>query len=206
MATEFPECEFLGIDVAPLQPTTILPQNCSFELVNVLEGIPRPDSWFDYVRQRFLTSAIPADKWKPHIQECIRVCSSGGWVEIIETNGQIADGGPACENFNAWTTEAFKKRGMDINLIKNLEELLHEAGLTNVTKQVFTAPFGSWGGKAGELFADDYRIVNNSLQPLITSALGVPKEEVEKNGALMMEEFKSHQAYMNIYVYVGQKK
>jgi uncharacterized membrane protein YccC len=38
MATEFPECEFLGIDIVPLQPTTILPRNCSFELVNVLEG------------------------------------------------------------------------------------------------------------------------------------------------------------------------
>jgi hypothetical protein len=38
MAADFPECEFLGIDIAPLQPTTVLPQNCSFELVNVLEG------------------------------------------------------------------------------------------------------------------------------------------------------------------------
>jgi hypothetical protein len=38
MAAEFPECEFLGIDVSPLQPTTILPKNCSFELANVLEG------------------------------------------------------------------------------------------------------------------------------------------------------------------------
>jgi uncharacterized membrane protein YccC len=38
MATEFPECEFLGIDIVPLQPTTVLPRNCSFELANVLEG------------------------------------------------------------------------------------------------------------------------------------------------------------------------
>jgi uncharacterized membrane protein YccC len=38
MASDFPECEFLGIDIAPLQPTTVLPKNCSFELVNALEG------------------------------------------------------------------------------------------------------------------------------------------------------------------------
>jgi hypothetical protein len=38
MAAEFPECEFLGIDVSPLQPATVLPKSCSFELANVLEG------------------------------------------------------------------------------------------------------------------------------------------------------------------------
>jgi hypothetical protein len=38
MATEFPECEFLGIDIAPLQPTTVLPRNCSFEIANAFEG------------------------------------------------------------------------------------------------------------------------------------------------------------------------
>jgi hypothetical protein len=41
MAADFPECEFLGIDISPLQPTTVLPKNCSFELVNVLEGLYR---------------------------------------------------------------------------------------------------------------------------------------------------------------------
>jgi hypothetical protein len=172
----------------------------------IVIGIPRPDRWFDYVRQRFLTSAIPADKWLEHIQECVRVCASDGWVEFVETNGQIAGGGPACQNFNAWTTEGFKARGIDINLIKNLDKLMREAGLINVTKQVFIAPFGSWGGKAGELFAEDYRLVSGTVQPLITSTLGIPKEDVEKNGALMMKEFKSHRAYINIYVYIGQKQ
>jgi hypothetical protein len=38
MAADFPECHFLGVDIAPLQPTTVLPQNCSFELTNVLKG------------------------------------------------------------------------------------------------------------------------------------------------------------------------
>jgi hypothetical protein len=41
---------------------------------------------------------------------------------------------------------------------------------------------------------------------LFTSVFGVSKEEVERNTALMTEEFKSHQAYIEIYVYLGQKK
>jgi SAM-dependent methyltransferase len=206
MATEFPECEFLGIDIAPLQPTTILPRNCSFELVNVLEGIPKPDNYFDYVRQRFLTGAIPSAKWEQHIQECIRVCASDGWIEFVESNAVIVDGGPACQQFDTWLIEGFKTRGIDVNMAKNLDVLMRKAGLINVTKQTFTGPFGPWGGKAGELFAQDFKLASSSMQPLVTNVFGVPKEEVERNGALMQEEFKSHRAYMEIYVYLGQKQ
>jgi hypothetical protein len=143
-------------------------------------GIPKPNNYFDDVRQRFLAGAIPADKWKQHIQECTRVCTSGGWVEIIEANAQIADGGPACQQFNIWTTEGTKLRGIDLNMAQNLEGLMREAGLVNVTRQIFTAPFGSWGGRAGELFAEDYRLASSSIQPLVTSVFNISKEEVEK--------------------------
>jgi hypothetical protein len=169
-------------------------------------GIPRPDDWFDYVRQRLLAGAIPADKWKQHIQECARVCASGGWVEIMEMTGQIVDGGPACRQFNTWLVEGLKTRGIDPNMAQNLDELMREAGLTNVMKQTFIGRFGSWGGKAGELFAEDYRLLNDSLQPFFTNLFHVSKEEVERNTALMVKEFESHQAYLNIYVYLGQKQ
>jgi hypothetical protein len=169
-------------------------------------GIPKPDNYFDYVHQRLLIGGIFADKWKQHIQECARVCASDGWVEIIESDGHIINGGPACQKFNNWLVEGVKTRGIDVNMVKNLDELMREAGLINVTKQIFTAPFGSWGGRAGELFAENFRLVNSSFQPLFTSVFGVSKEEVERNTALMTEEFKSHQAYIEIYVYLGQKK
>jgi hypothetical protein len=168
-------------------------------------GIPRPDSWFDYVHQRLLVGAIPSNKWREHIRECIRVCASDGWVEIVETDGKIVDGGPASQQFNTWRIEGVKTRGVDVNMVQNLDGLMREEGLTNITKQTFTAPFGSWGGKAGELFAGNFKLLSSSAQPLITSVFNVPKEEVEKNCTLMMEEFESYQAYMTIYVYLGQK-
>jgi hypothetical protein len=169
-------------------------------------GIPKPDNWFDYIHHRFLIGAIPANKWKPYIQECVRVCASGGWVEIVEPCGQIAGGGPACQQFNTWMAEGGKARGIDPDMTNHLDELMRGAGLINVTRQTVKAPIGPWGGKAGELFSEDFRLLNLSLQPLFTNALGVPKEEVEKNGALMVEEFKSCQAYMDMRIYLGQKQ
>jgi hypothetical protein len=169
-------------------------------------GISKPDGWFDYVRQRFLVGGIPADKWKQHIQECARICTSGGWIEIIESDTQILNGGPACQQYNTWTARGFKTRGIDVNMAQNLDELMREVGIINVTKQIVNVPIGPWGGKAGELFAEDFKRISNALQPLVTSALGVPKEEVERNGALLVEEFESYQAYSPIYVYLGQKQ
>jgi hypothetical protein len=206
MAADFPECEFLGIDIAPLQPTTILPKNCSFEIANVLEGIQKPDNYFDYVHHRLLVSAIPADKWKQHIQECTRVCASGGWVEIIETDGQIINGGPACQQFSSWTTQALKTRGIDVYQMQNLDELMREAGLDHVTKQTIHIPIGPWGGKAGELFAQDLKLGSTSIQPFITAVFQTPKEEVERNNAQMLEEFNTYQAYTTACVYLGQKQ
>jgi ubiquinone/menaquinone biosynthesis C-methylase UbiE len=205
MATEFPECEFLCIDIFPLPPTTLLPRNCRFEQANVLEGIPRPDDWFDYVHQRFLVGAIPANQWKQHIQECTRICASDGWVEIIETSFQISDGGSACQQFNTWTTGGFRAYGIDLYRVQHLDELMHEAGLIHVTKQTVIAPIGPWRGETGELFAENYKLLSGSLQPYITNALGIPKEEIERNSALMMEEFKSHESYLEICIYFGQK-
>jgi ubiquinone/menaquinone biosynthesis C-methylase UbiE len=169
-------------------------------------GIPKPDNYFDYVHQRFMFGGIVKDKWKQHIQECARVCASDGWIEIIETTGQIVNGGPACQRFNNWLAEGVKTRNIDINMVPCLDELMREVGLINVTKQIIAIPFGPWGGRVGELFAEDFRLVNSSFQPLFTSVFNVSKEEVERNTALMMEEFKSHQAYFNICVYWCQKQ
>jgi ubiquinone/menaquinone biosynthesis C-methylase UbiE len=169
-------------------------------------GIPKPDRWFDYIHSRFLVGAIPADKWEQYIQECARVCASDGWVEVIESNGQLIGGGPACQQFNTWTTGGFKSRGIDVNLMQNLDELMLKAGLINVTKQTFIVPFGTWGGKAGELFAENYRLLSGSIQPLITNVFNVTKEEVERNCTLMVEEFKSHKAHVIMNVYLGQKQ
>jgi hypothetical protein len=105
-------------------------------------GIPRPDNYFDYVHHRLLVGDIPANKWKQHIQECVRICASGGWIEIIETAGQIVNGGPACQQFSTWLAEGLKTRGIDVDMMKNLDELMRGTGLINVTKQIFAAPIG----------------------------------------------------------------
>jgi SAM-dependent methyltransferase len=168
-------------------------------------GIPKPDGWFDYVHQRLLIAAIPKDAWQDHLRECARVCASGGWIELIETNAILVGSGPAGEQYNHWVRNSFLARDIDLLQADKLDVLLEEAGFINIEKIVYKFPLGRWGGRAGALFAEDFKLLNYSLKPLFTKVFNISDEVVEANVEQAMKELEEHQAYAEFYVYVAQK-
>ncbi|KAG0205334.1 hypothetical protein BGX28_003042 [Mortierella sp. GBA30] len=63
MAHEFPMADIYGVDISPLYPipetsSKEVPPNCHFQLCNVLDGLPFPDNYFDFVYQRLLVYAF----------------------------------------------------------------------------------------------------------------------------------------------------
>ncbi|KAI9593988.1 S-adenosyl-L-methionine-dependent methyltransferase [Syncephalis fuscata] len=90
MATEFPDCEFTGIDQVAAQPDDVLPRNCRFVPAEQLAGyLPFGDACFDYVHQRMLVGSVPTDKWGTVCDDIYRVTRPGGWFEILDTDGLI---------------------------------------------------------------------------------------------------------------------
>ncbi|RKP10543.1 S-adenosyl-L-methionine-dependent methyltransferase [Thamnocephalis sphaerospora] len=205
MATDFPSCEFLGVDIAPLQPTTILPRNCRFEMANALEGLPHADGYFDYVRHSLLVTAVPKEKWQTYVNECARICASGGWVEMVETNCKTYGGGPVWNQMGKVSAVAFQARGLSPETTEHLDELMRVAGLVDVAVKEFKIPVGSWGGRVGEMFLKNLRMGNAALAPLFASVHGMTHEEVEQLMVQGEEEVKHHQIYMLFRVYVGRK-
>ncbi|RKP05574.1 S-adenosyl-L-methionine-dependent methyltransferase [Thamnocephalis sphaerospora] len=205
MAAEFPECEYLGIDITPLPPTMVLPQNCKFAIVNALEGLPYADDHFDHVRHSLLVAAIPKEKWQAHVEECARVCAPGGWLEMIEINGQIHGGGPTCEKFSKILPDALRARGLSPETADILDELMRDAGLVDVCAKEYKIPIGDWGGRAGELFFKNFCTGQIALAPLYKNAYGMTLGNVEQLLSRAEEEIKQHQVYMNLRVYLGRK-
>ncbi|RKP08629.1 methyltransferase type 11 [Thamnocephalis sphaerospora] len=205
MAADFPDCEFLGLDVAPLQPTVVLPQNCKFELANILEGIPHPDNQFDYVHHRLLIAAIPKNQWQSYVEDCVRVCASGGWVEMVETNGNIYNSGEVGKQFSELTVKAFLAGGFGIDTVDHLDDLMRDAGLQDVTVEELQIPLGKWGGRVGELFEKNYRMGLTGLTPFFTNVCGLTKEEITIMLEKAIAEFSEHHAYIRFRVYTGRK-
>jgi ubiquinone/menaquinone biosynthesis C-methylase UbiE len=205
MAVDFPECQFLGIDLSPSKLKRPLPENCTFEQIDALKGIPHPDGSFDYVHSRFLTTAIPKDAWPKYIKECARLCAPGGWIEIVDTNGCFVNGGPGCEQFNNWVRNGLLTRGIDVETTTQLDVFLKEAGIENITVETIKAPFGKWGGVAGQLFAKDYELGCEVFKPFFVQACGATEEAVDASCKAGLEELSDGNAYMVFYIYLAQK-
>ncbi|CAG8547978.1 7742_t:CDS:2 [Racocetra fulgida] len=83
--TDYPRVSFTGIDISPIYPSEIKPCNLTFRTANILEGLPFPDNYFDFVYMRFLLTAFTEDEWQNKvIQELCRVVKPGGYLEIME--------------------------------------------------------------------------------------------------------------------------
>ncbi|CAG8438530.1 1602_t:CDS:2 [Diversispora eburnea] len=94
----YPQTKFTGIDIAPIFPTSVKPQNVEFIQANILKGLPFKDNTFDFVMIRLMIFAFTIDEWEKAVKEAVRVCKVGGWIEMMEKDilffgaGRIANG------------------------------------------------------------------------------------------------------------------
>jgi ubiquinone/menaquinone biosynthesis C-methylase UbiE len=84
MATLFPNSTFVGCDIAPIYPTSIIPGNCRFEHCDVTKRLPYNDESFDFVISRNMALAVRFDSWQNYVDEMIRVSRPSAYMEIIE--------------------------------------------------------------------------------------------------------------------------
>ncbi|KAG2185729.1 hypothetical protein INT43_002164 [Umbelopsis isabellina] len=84
MATQYPNSTFIGLDVAPIYPTSIIPSNCSFQSCDVTDGLPFVNESFDFVISRDMALSMRFDDWKQYIEEMTRVTRKNGYIELVE--------------------------------------------------------------------------------------------------------------------------
>lgn len=91
MAIEHPNAHVTGIDMADMFPTTIRPENVTFQLCNILDGLPYEDNTFDFVHMRQLIVALRAKEWPAVLNEIYRVLKPGGLVQLVESDFTVCD-------------------------------------------------------------------------------------------------------------------
>lgn len=84
MSIEFPTCSYFGCDIVNVVNEKTRPNNFTFELTNVVKGLPYPDNTFDFVQIRYLVYALKEEEWPIAIKEALRVTKTGGFLQLIE--------------------------------------------------------------------------------------------------------------------------
>ncbi len=161
MAIQFPQANVIGLDIVPppadeQSARSIRPGNYVFVAGNILEGLPFEDASFDFVHQRMLVGAIPAERWQSVVNELARITRRGQWVELLEA-GSAVGGGRGLETLNYWGITAAARRGITISMSERIGSFLEQAGLAKVTFREVRIPLGKHGGRLGSMMEANYR-------------------------------------------------
>jgi SAM-dependent methyltransferase len=205
MARLFPEALVLGLDLDPALFSKTPPPHCFLRSGNVLTGLPLPDQLFAFTHQRFLVLAIPDEQWPRVIQELVRVTQVGGWIELVETDARIQDGGPATEQLLAHVETLREHRGLKGDPVLHLGELLRSAGVQDIEMQEIPLKIGSWGGRAGHMMELDILTAVQALKEPCCAKCGIEGQDFDDLVQRMGAEWRAMHPFCRIYAAYGRR-
>ncbi|KAI8329533.1 S-adenosyl-L-methionine-dependent methyltransferase [Chlamydoabsidia padenii] len=205
MASEFSETDFYGIDLAPMYPSTIKPNNAYFQQHDMLDGLPFPDESFDFIYMRQMMTAVSKQQCHALLTEIARVLKPNGYLEIVDVEYQIQRPGPISSSLiNKHLQQKMAMFNIESDLCTQLSTLLmtiktNQGGFIDTMQHKVTMPLG-WGGQLGDLHAHNLELFLRSLNPDITQA-SLTEEAIQHT----LRECKKYQSHLNWYAFTARK-
>lgn len=185
-ADQHPESNVLGMDLSPIQPTSV-PPNCRFEV----DDFDRPwayDKKFDFIHGRMLLTAS-AD-FPRLFSQAFDSLNPGGWMEMQDLYMPILcdDGtmeGTAYGEWNDKYMDACAVLQRNPSWTAKYKEWMIAAGFTNVRQEIFKWPINPWPKDKALKEMGMWNMVNmlegldGFTVRLWTSTLGMTPEEIQ---------------------------
>ncbi|RHZ79195.1 hypothetical protein Glove_151g96 [Diversispora epigaea] len=204
MASNYPNTQFTGVDISPIQPTEIKPRNVDFVKANLLNGLPFEDNTFDYIFQRFLFLAIPKDSWPVIINELTRVLKPGGYLELVEINPTPFQTGPVTDQL--FSAGDLRQRGLDPEIVYKLRSYFEkQENLENVIEEKNKLPYGPETGKLGQAAAENTRLGFSHAKPFLQKDLNISSEEYDNRLDIVVKELREFGTYHDICCVYARK-
>lgn len=194
MAAEFPHCDIVSIDIAPV--TTHVPRpNISFEIYDLYAGVAEPDESFDYVSCRHVQ--LHVKEYDRLIFDLHRVLKPGGLVTICEVENRIFEADqPPYDTLAHRTTApdaarvaelmraAVTRQGVDLSAIYHLHQwLLPNSPFWTGTAKKYDIPSPRW-----QIASQGYKDIQKQVV-LLPVGSWHPDPAVQQVGALVARAF-----------------
>ncbi|RUS30478.1 S-adenosyl-L-methionine-dependent methyltransferase [Jimgerdemannia flammicorona] len=196
---------FHGIDLVPMFPQQIKPPNVEFAISNVLERLPFPDNYFDFVQMRSFVVALRTYEWPVAIQEIFRVVKPGGWAQLIDIDQKFFRLDGESKAFFDEMTVIITQAGLDPFIAKHLGKHLKKAGFEDVQSTRISIPIGPWKGQLGQMMSDDMCEGFIGASRLYCPAMNLTAEEYEVLIRKMFHDANKCESYYNWYGHHGRK-
>ena len=204
IATTYKHTQTIGFDLEDIPRTASMPLNYQFHRGNLLNGLPFVAQQFQYVHQRVLVAGIPLEKWPFVVGELKRVTHAGGWVELVEMGTTFHDAGPATRQFLEWWATISATRYIDASQVASIGNLLQHSGFSHVQAKTVRTPVGNWGGRLGNLLAQDMLAGWPTLRPLAHTLLGVAPDRFDNTINQLDDEWNRLHTRYEVYFACGQ--
>ncbi|KAI8985994.1 S-adenosyl-L-methionine-dependent methyltransferase [Pilobolus umbonatus] len=207
MAKDYPNSNFIGLDVSFVFPEIIRPPNVDFHICNISKEIPFEDDSIDYYHQQLLVAGLGVEDMKAALKNAYRVLKPGGYIELGEALiAQVENKGPKYTPINTMMTAMIKKKGLSPDIGLDIGNYLTEIGFENIHYEKVLVPVGHTN-KAGSLWWEDFSELFRSIRPLV--AMGIPAyEDPELYDVFvneLKEEFAEYKTNIWYCIAFGQK-
>lgn len=100
------------------------------------------------------------------------------------------------------------ERGYEPRIACQLEKLLSDLDLEDITVRYVSVPVGSWGLDIGHLWEQNFDAFLESARPFLVDKMQISNAVYKANSKKLKDELKSGQfkAFNNIYVVYGRVK
>lgn len=204
-ADSYPECQVLGIDLSPIQPTFV-PPNCKFE-VDDYDAEWTYKQKFDLIHGRLMITSMANPQ--ALFKKAYDSIAPGGWFELqdllmpLQTDDNTMPPESAFYKWNDIFQQAVARMGRDTTWAGEYQKWMKETGFVNVERFNYKLPINTWPKDKKLKELGKWNLVNMvdglegyTVRPF-TKIMGMGIEEVE---LLMMEVRKElHSKKMHVY-------
>ncbi|KAI8143189.1 S-adenosyl-L-methionine-dependent methyltransferase [Fennellomyces sp. T-0311] len=185
MAIEHPNAHVTGIDMADMFPTAIRPENVTFQLTNIIDGLPYDDNTFDFVHMRQLIVGLRTTEWPKVLAEIFRVLKPGGLVQLVESD--------------------FTDRGQDPWIASKLQPLMVDTAFADIQQDVRAIEFGKEGDPIASEMLWSWKSVMRSLKPFLAQRLLKNPDEYTMVLERYFQECTHYHWHMKIWALSARK-
>ncbi|RIA96199.1 hypothetical protein C1645_755389 [Glomus cerebriforme] len=198
MATDWPKCQFYGIDIEPSTPDQVYPSNCFFEKGDYLNGLPYPNDTFSMVTIRIAMFGLSNEQLSFLLDEVRRISKKESFFEFLMPDLNIGSLGPLFKKL-------LKILGGNNNGGNKIDQLLANRGFLNVANKKIVIPLvrGSTVGELGEFSLSALSLFIKTIDSGTKSLLNLSNEEDLME--LIQQECEQYNTHLNFVSGVYKK-
>lgn len=203
MASEYPNSNFVGVDIAAMVNVNFKLPNVSFALGNVVEGLNFPDNSFDYIHLRVFVNALRKEEWPIALKEIHRLLKPGGCVGFFEYEPRET-GNENCKTVFRGVVKLMEHQGQEPLAGILLKDWVVDAGLLHIVTEETSIDCGPDTGRAKRwrwIWSESC----TSMGPYLAPILGVKIEDWPEYLEIHMKNMVESHGHITIIRSVARK-